>query len=380
MISIPIVALVYDRYHKASVNKEAAVEIRISYERRQKYMSTGIRLKPKQWRNGTVTNRTDAIVINQQLDQLVADVRQVILEMQKEGHIDIFAIPGRLKKKKADVMSFLEYIEKQAKVRVYGKAKGTKQRYRLFINFLNTWGKITQFSDITEANVILLDEELVKRKLKSSSKWTNYHRFLNSFILDAIRDGYLSRNPYNFVDVEKDRGFSGNTRYLTPEEFDKVRTAELPGESLQRVRDLFVFQTYTCLSFSDLVSFDARKIQTVKGVKVYVGNRKKTKESFTIPLLSPALQILQKYNNKLPILSDQKYNAYLKAVAQHAGVDKPLSSHWARHTGATLLLNNGVDMKIVSKICGHSSTKITEQVYAKLLDETVVDAVMDKNF
>jgi site-specific recombinase XerD len=84
-----------------------------------------------------------------------------------------------------------------------------------------------------------------------------------------------------------------------------------------------------------------------------------------------------KYEGKLPVISNVKYNEYLKIVAQSAGVDKPISSHWARHTGATLLLNEGVDMKIVSKICGHSSVRVTEQVYAKLLDETVVDAVQD---
>ena len=73
--------------------------------------------------------------------------------------------------------------------------------------------------------------------------------------------------------------------------------------------------------------------------------------------------------------SNVKYNQYLKVVAQAAKIDKPVSTHWARHTGATILLNDGVPMQIVSKICGHSSTKITEQVYAKLLDETVVDAI-----
>ena len=93
--------------------------------------------------------------------------------------------------------------------------------------------------------------------------------------------------------------------------------------------------------------------------------------------MKPALDILAKYKDKLPIISNVKYNEYLKVVAQAAGIDKPLSSHWARHTGATLLLNSGIDMRIVSKICGHSSAKITEQVYAKLLDETVVDAVAD---
>ena len=111
-------------------------------------------------------------------------------------------------------------------------------------------------------------------------------------------------------------------------------------------------------------------------MKVYTGSREKTDVSFTIPLLTPALNILKKYQNKLPVPSDQKYNEYLKVVALAAGINKPLSSHWARHTGATLLLNEGgMDMRIVSKICGHSSTRITEQVYAKLLDETVVDAM-----
>ena len=86
---------------------------------------------------------------------------------------------------------------------------------------------------------------------------------------------------------------------------------------------------------------------------------------------------IRKYNGKLPIISNVKYNEYLKVIAMAAKIDKPVSSHWARHTGATLLLNEGVEMKIVSKICGHSSTRITEQVYAKLLDETVIDKMAE---
>jgi site-specific recombinase XerD len=84
-----------------------------------------------------------------------------------------------------------------------------------------------------------------------------------------------------------------------------------------------------------------------------------------------------KYDGQLPIISNPKYNEYLKVVAQAAGIDKPLSTHWARHTGATLLINEGVIPQVIKKICGHSTTKITEQIYAKLLDETVVDAVQD---
>lgn len=129
------------------------------------------------------------------------------------------------------------------------------------------------------------------------------------------------------------------------------------------------------MSYSDLKKFDASKIVKVKGMKVYTGKRLKTGKPFTIPLLPPALKILSIYNNVLPIISNVKYNDYLKVVAQATGIDKPISSHWARHTGATLLLNKGIDIKIVSRICGHSSIKVTEQIYAKLLDETVVKSM-----
>ena len=107
---------------------------------------------------------------------------------------------------------------------------------------------------------------------------------------------------------------------------------------LERVRDLFVFQTYTCLSYTDLRDFSSDGIKEIKGMKVYTGNRQKTNKSFTIPLLKEPLEILEKYNGKLPVISNVKYNEYLKLVAQAAGIDKPLSTHWARHTGATLLL------------------------------------------
>ena len=75
------------------------------------------------------------------------------------------------------------------------------------------------------------------------------------------------------------------------------------------------------------------------------------------------------------MLSNVKYNAYLKEVVAAAGIDKPVTTHWARHTGATLLLNAGVPIEIVSKVCGHSTIKMTEKIYAKLLPRTVVEAV-----
>ena len=373
----PKIHLIYNRYKKATPYKQAAVEIRISHNYKQKYISTGIMLYPNQWKKGKIVNTPDMLQISQTLEKLLSDIRQIILEMIQEGNVDIQAIPDRLEMKRQNQLGFIDFCNQRAEIRKYGKTVDSQERYDRFMRLFKKWGKINRFEDIKEDNIISYDIYLKSKGMKPYSKWNNYHRFLNSFILDAIDAGYLRKNPYKWVNIEKGRESSGISRYLSPDEFRKIKGIRMPTLSLERVRDIFVFQTYTCLSYTDLKDFDARNVQEVKGVKVYTGNRRKTSKPFTIPILSPAWDILMKYEGKLPIISNVKYNEYLKLVAQSAGIDKPISSHWARHTGATLLLNEGIDMKIVSKICGHSSIRITEQIYAKLLDETVVDAVQD---
>lgn len=376
VIKTPHLTYIYNRYGKATSKKEAVVELRITYERRQKYISTGIWLLPKNWKNGEVVNRMDAIQLNKKLTELKTAVQKVILEMTEEDNINIFAIPERLKRIKTGGVSFIEFCAKKAEVRSYNKSSDSQKRYARFMRKFIEWGVIENWCDITDENIIAFDKYLEAKGMTNYSKWQNYHRFLNSFIIDAVNEGLMTKNPYKWVNIEKDKSSGGIGKYLSPEEFEEVRNLQLPTESLERVRDLFVFQTYTCMAYTDMAAFDINKVQEVKGMKVYIAKRNKTKETFTIPLLSPALAILQKYSNKLPIISNVKYNEYLKVIAQSAGIDKPLSSHWARHTGATILLNKGgFDMKIVAKICGHSSTRITEKVYAKLLDETVVDAM-----
>ena len=377
MNSFPRLTYVYDRYKKATSKRKASIELRITYNYKQKYISTGIEVLPKQWKNGSIVNHAEAEHLNIELNRFLIEVRQIIIDMESSNNINIFSIPKILEKKKNGITTFLDFCKERAKIRKYGKSDDTIQRYDRFIRLFNEYGKITDFSDITEASILTYDNYLNSRGMKPYSKWNNYHRFLNSFIIDAIDAGFLKKNPYKWVNIEKDKDINGYKRCLTPEEFQRIKRVDLSTESLQHVRDVFVFQTYTCLSYADLKNFNIHSIHDVKGMKVYIGKREKTEIEFTVPLIKPALEILMKYNNKLPVISNVKYNEYLKVVAQAAHIDKPVSSHWARHTGATILLNRGIPMQIVAKICGHSSTKITEQVYAKLLDETVVDAIKE---
>lgn len=377
-VELPIVGFIYNRYHKASAMQDAVVEVRVYFQRKAKYMSTRIRLLPNEWKNGRVVNRVDAIILNKQLDQLLIDIRKVIYEMYEEGNIDIDAIPARLLAKQKPRVAFLEFCEKRAEIRKYGKSPDSKERYERFLKFLKEYGKFRTFYDLTEQKVMELDRFLKKKNnMKAKSRWNNYHRFLNSFIMDAQKEGLIQLNPYDRVKIEKGNDYDGIEKCLTPDEFLALKAAMMPDERLERVRDLFVFHAFTCLSYHDLRTFDSKKIREIEEKKVYIGHRGKTKIEYTVPLLSPALEILQKYNGKLPMLSNVKYNAYLKEVAAAAGIHKPMTTHWARHTGATLLLNAGVPIEIVSKICGHSTIKMTERIYARMLPKTVIKAVND---
>jgi site-specific recombinase XerD len=378
--SFPIITYIYNRYKKASSSTKASVEMRITYNKKQKYISTGIYLYPNQWKKGMIINTPDALQLNQMLDKMLVDVRNIILDMIRENYIDIFSIKDRLKKTTEESLTFIDFCSQRSTIRKYGKSPDTQDRYDRFIKSFKLWGKIITFKDITDNNIILYDNHLKGKGMKTYSIWNNYHRFLNSFIMDAIDAGYFTRNPYKWVNIIRGKHTDSINKCLATEEFRKIRKVILPTKSLERVRDVFVFQTYTCLSYSDLKAFDSSKIKEIKGMRVYIGNRQKTHQSFVIPLIKPALEILYKYNQHLPIISNVNYNEYLKIVAQAAGIDKPVSSHWARHTGATLLLNEGIPMNIISKICGHSSTKITEQIYAKLFDETIIDALLNISF
>lgn len=381
MAQLPILKFIYDRHKRSSATKNGSVELQITFHRKAKFMATGVRILPKEWKNGQVVNRFDAIELNTALDVMMSNARRTINLLLASGELDLNEIPKRMRasqeKKTESNTTFIDYIKERAEVRKYGKSEDSQERYDRFLKFFFAWKKIKNYNDVTEANIIEMDKVLAEKNLKDSSKWNNYHRFLNSFIMDAVDDGLIRRNPYKHVRINKDKDSKSLWKHLTMDEFSKIEKAELPTESLRQVRDLFVFQTYTCLSYIDLCNFDWSNVKDMKGKKLYTGQRGKTKQEFSFMILKPALSILKRYDGSLPIITNEKYNAYLKAVAQFAKIDKPITSHWARHTGATILLNMGVDMEVVAKILGHTSTRMTRQVYAKLLDETVLKAMAD---
>lgn len=112
MINFPQVTLIYDRYKKASSLRTATIEVRISYNRKQKYISTGIMVLPSQWRKGRIVNSPNSIMLNMELDNILNKVRQDIYDMYNKGSIDIFSISSKVKNNDVQDYSLRKYYIK----------------------------------------------------------------------------------------------------------------------------------------------------------------------------------------------------------------------------------------------------------------------------
>jgi integrase len=373
---VPNLTFIYDRKGCASRDKKGVVELRIGAGKDRKYISTGVKLYPKEWSEGSVVGRRDFKELNNQLQIIKRRCSEIVTQMMDEGTLDLSAIPKMLKESIVAQQTFLEYAKDRAKERKRKVRAGTWEHYELFFRFMESWNVIVRFTDVTEKNIAKMDNVLEKRGLKECSRW-NYHKILQTFIGEAVNDGLLTRNPYTTMNISRGRD-DGLKRYLSPAEFHRFESCEINDSCLARVRDLFVFQTYTMMSYADLAAFSYKDCQTIEGQTVYKAKRQKTGQEFTIVLLDPALIILKRYKNKLPVISNVKYNLYLKVAVKYAKIDKKVTTHWARHTGATLLLNEWkLPIHIIQHILGHASIRETERTYAKLMDETIVETMVN---
>lgn len=120
-------------------------------------------------------------------------------------------------------------------MRKYGRAADSQERYDRFLRWFTAWGGIRYFSDVTDHGVLAMDAALREKGMTDYSKWNNYHRFLNSFIIDAMDAGLLRRNPYKWLNIERDKESKSLHKYLTLEELRRVETARMGTESLERV-------------------------------------------------------------------------------------------------------------------------------------------------
>ncbi|MBR4995808.1 MAG: tyrosine-type recombinase/integrase [Alistipes sp.] len=246
------------------------------------------------------------------------------------------------------------------------------KRYELVRDFLfEILTPTKEVSTVNNADMVNIYHILKNRFMPSTS--AGYMVKIKTIFHYAIDNNWIKINPFNGIKV--DRG-TPNVEFLTVDELDKIKHLDLSDyERLDRVRDLLLFQASVGTAYCDLVNFDVSRIIELEGVFVYNGDRQKTGIQFTTVILPWGLKILDKYNGRLPIISNQKYNSYLKEIQRLAGIETVITSHLLRKTYAHTLLNNGVNISVVAKCLGHTNTIITQKTYARPVDTFVASEV-----
>ena len=372
---LPKVKFVFDRKHLASAQKEGKIDLRVLFDSKQKYVSTGIEVFPKQWdeKNGCIKLRPDAAVLNRALTEIKSFAVALLTEMAQANNIDLSRL-SEITKPKVNNITFLQYIKRRIDQR--NVSENTRERYRTFIRVFEDWEGIVTFSDITEAKIRAFDEWLHKRivngHLMEQSTIYSYHKYLRLFIYDAVTDELVDKNPYQSRRIKIERGDGGQIACLTQDQLEKVEELNAVG-FLDKTRDLFLFQCYTGLAFSDMQKFKLSNYTIQEdGTYLIKDKRTKTKTTYTFVLSDKAQAILEKHKGKIPKISNQKYNQHLKIIGQMIGVP-PLHSHMGRSTFASMCLNQGMPIDILKHCLGHQSPIMSER-YATMQDNTIKQA------
>lgn len=380
--------IIFDRRGWCKQKRKGIVEVRVTIDRKSIYISTGVQVHNKEWAAGRIVNRPDAEVLNDRLAIIYEKVCQGVNESVKHGILldteSVKQMVWGIIDSQSDTPSFIEWIEKE--IPKLGVCDGTTKHYLPLVTRLMEYDKMNRWQDVTVENVANFDAWLhtitkplsdarrkagVKPEHLSDAAIYNYHKCLKALINRAKSFGKIEANPYEYLRGKFKRGDKENIEYLTEDEMKRFEKIVLPkGSALDVAHDLFIFQAYTGLSYSDMQAFDASDYKWDGKAWKNVGERIKTGVSYVSQLLKPAVKVLEKYGWEIPQMSNADYNRQLKALGQMAKIKTRLHSHLARHTFATWMLANDVPIEHVSKMLGHTNITQTQR-YAKVQAKAV---------
>jgi len=384
-VSLPKVTVKWNR------RGDGAVEVQIYHARVRKWIRTGVRVDADQWsQDYGVVNHVDAAVLNKQIqDQVTRCKAEIGLELEKRPAVSLTRneclIPESQKMKvDRSEASWLDWMREQ--IEVTEMAEGTRRHHRKVLRSLESFGKMKRYEDVKPANIMKWLNMVGKRTVKKvvngkevdvpvcQTTKRDYFKVLKKYVAIAQELRLVSDDALKTVKCE--RGKSKPRVYLTDEEIERWLKADIASPCLSRVRDLFAVEMGTGFAFQDFQKADFTKLEKVGKYWTYQDQRTKTMNEFVVVILPWAYKILQKWDFILPELSNQKYNKYLKEVAELVGIDKHVTSHVGRHTYATYLLNHGVSIEAIAKVLGHTNIKTT-QIYARMNKKAIVDAFKD---
>jgi site-specific recombinase XerD len=368
------------------------IYLRITVDGISKELSTKRLWEPSRWNPKAAKatgSKEDSKELNAYLDTLrnmVYEARRTLLERNKP--VTAAAIKDLLGGKREADRTVLQVFRQhnEQMLALVGKefAPGTMERYRTALEHTRSYIQYNYGKEDVALSFLsysfITDYAFWLKSVRNCGHNTAM-KYLSNFkkiVLHCVRNGWLTTDPFcNFKMGKKEVVRTA----LSEAELKVIQEKTFVSERLNHIRDIFLFSCYTGLAYIDVKQLKRKDVIVgVDGEQWIATKRQKTDSPTKVPLLPVALAIVHRYSTHpqcevkgtiLPVLSNQKMNAYLKEIADVCTINKTLTFHIARHTFATTVtLSNGVPIETVSKMLGHKSIKQTQH-YAKIVDKKI---------
>ena len=356
------------RESKRDRSGKSPIEMSVIIDKDRTYIRLPMKCSPEEFK--VLRQQKRGNWLKEYLAAVYGDIQRLVSEMAVSGRVITASgikecYLGGVKEAVYTVGSLkTEYLELLKGRCTYPNWRKYEMSIDLFISVVGAGMRVSKVSN----GDILKYQGVVESKYDGSTAYSYLSR-LKSFFRYANANGFTGINPFYGIRLRKGEK---DVEFLTEDEVKRIEGMDCHGiERLERVRDLFVFQCHTGLAYSDMRGLVRDDIVSCEFGYYVVKERQKTGVKYTVLIDKVALSILEKYGWSLPVLSNQRYNGFLKEIGDLCSIKKPLHTHIARHTCATLLLNRGMSLESVAKVLGHPSTKITKH-YAKMMDRTVL--------
>lgn len=358
--------------------KRAEVQIRRSVEAEcwnaQKECAIGKDRKHMELNHYLETVRTRVLQIHRELEQ---DRKPVTAEILKRNYSGGSDSPRML------VETFNEHNKQYRELMGRDYVKGTVLRYERTARYLGEFirerfntGDIP-LKDVDHDFIMRFERFIKVEKNCAQNATVKYLKNLKKVIKEALANRWITEDPFFGIHFKLTKS---NRAFLTEDELQLIINKDFDIPRLAVVRDIFLFCAFTGLAFTDVQHLKHEHITVDSNGEYWIRKaREKTDNMCDIPLLDIPRMIIEKYKPHptcikkgvvLPVPSNQRMNSYLKEIADACHINKPLSTHVARHTFATIALANNVSIESIAKMLGHSSI-MTTKIYARVMDKTI---------
>lgn len=382
-MSIVNSAIVWDHRARTKKGCEGPLEYRITIDRKSWYINMGVKVCRNEWKFGRVINRSDADALNDRIDILTQKIETEINRyIDTATPIDVKKIREAVWPNTRGVKSDNMLVWMRQYVDNANMTLNTKKQYYGVIMKLQNCG-LTDWTDIDVEGIKKFDVVIRQRKTNKKYRCEGrdldsvndatvymYHSKVRAMLKKAKSELIIKDNPYDTWKPEKSVYRNDIVDYLDEIDIEALRSWQPINEIFAKAKDLFIFQCYTGFAFADMQNFDIAQYKEINGRWIARKTRIKTGVPFVNVLLSPAVEILKRYDWKIPKVSISWYDIQLARMGKLIGLDIRLRSHVARHTFATMMLRNGVKIENLARMLGHTNITQTQR-YAKVLAVSV---------